>query len=346
MVTVGVFGGTGYTGIELIAILARHAGVTINAVTSEQHAGKNLHGVLPFFSKYTEDVHLQTRDEGLDADMDVALLALPHTVSMATAEPLIGRGIRVIDLSADFRLKDAGSYDSVYGVSHTCGYLLKEAVYGICELKRDEIKRSSLVAVPGCFPMSVILPAYPLLKEGLVEPRGIVADCKTGVSGGGRAPKQAFHYPEVEGGIQAYGFPVHRHTEEINQELSAASGQDVKVTFIPHLSPMVRGILASLYMIPKGGVTGADVRDVYARYYGDEPFVRVYRELEFPSTKHVYGSNFCDIGFTIREDTGVLVVVCAIDNLMKGASGAAVQCLNVMCEFEETASLSGRVVFP
>jgi N-acetyl-gamma-glutamyl-phosphate reductase len=346
MVKVGVFGGTGYTGIELIKFLASHEKVKIKAITSEQHAGKRLYQALPFFTKYTEDILLTNKDEGLEADIDVALLALPHTVSMVTAKPLNDRGVRVIDLSADFRLKDSRSYEMVYGASHSCADLLHEAVYGVCELKRDEIRNSSIVAVPGCFPMSVILPAYPLLKEGVVEPRGIIADCKTGVSGGGRAPKQAFHYPEVEGGVMAYGFPVHRHTAEINQELSDGSGKDIKITFIPHLVPMVRGILASLYMIPKSGVSEADVREVYARYYGDEQFVRIYPELEFPSTKYVYGSNFCDMGIVIRQDTGLVVVVCAIDNLIKGASGAAIQCLNVMCGFEESASLAGGVIFP
>lgn len=346
MVNVGIFGGTGYTGIGLLQFLAGHEKVTLKAVTSEQSAGRRLLEVLPFFENYTDDVVLVSREEGMDADIDVAFLALPHTVSMETAKPLHDRGVRVVDLSADFRLKDAGFYERVYGVRHTCSELLEKAVYGICELKRDEITGASLVAVPGCFPMSVLLPAYPLLKEGIVESRGIIADCKTGVSGGGREPKQPFHYPEVEGGMSAYGFPVHRHTSEINQELSACFGEEVKVTFIPHLAPMVRGILASLYMIPKAGVREADVRNVYTRYYGNEPFVRVYPELTFPSTKYVNGSNFCDIGFTIREDTGLIVAVCAIDNLVKGASGAAIQCFNVMCGFEESTSLSGCVIFP
>lgn len=346
MVKVGVFGGTGYTGMELIRFLATHESATIDAITSEQHAGKRLHEVLPFFAKYANDVSLTNRRGGLGADIDVAFLALPHTVSMEAAKSLNERNIRVVDLSADFRLRDFRSYEAVYGVQHSCRDLLDEAVYGVCELRRNEIRNASLVAVPGCFPMSVVLPAVPLLKEGLVEPHGIIADCKTGVSGGGRAPKQAFHYPEIEGGISAYGFPVHRHTSEINQELSAASGKDVKITFIPHLAPMIRGILTSLYMTPKAGITETDVREVYDRYYGDEPFVRIYPEMEFPSTKYVYGSNFCDIGFVIRQDTGLVVVVCAIDNLIKGASGAAIQCFNVMCGFEESASLGGRVVFP
>lgn len=346
MVTVGVFGGTGYTGIELIKLVSGHEKVTVATVTSEQYAGKKLLEVLPFFKKSVEDTPLVSKEEGMGANMDVALLALPHTVSMETAKRLNDRGVRIIDLSADFRLKNAGTYEEVYGTSHDCVELLDEAVYGVCEMRRKEIRDASLVAVPGCFPMSVLLPLYPLLKEGLVEPRGIVADCKTGVSGGGRAPKQVFHYPEVEGGVNAYGFPVHRHTSEINQELSDCSGADVKVTFIPHLTPMVRGILSSLYMVPKTGITEADLRKVYEHYYSTEPFIRVYPPLTFPSTKYVFGTNFCDIGITIREDSGLAVAICAIDNLIKGASGAAIQCLNVMCGFEETSSLLGGTIYP
>lgn len=346
MLKASVFGGTGYTGIELIRMLAHHPGCELNIVTSEQHAGNTLHEVLPFFAKFSRNIPLVKKDEGIGADMDVAFLALPHTVSMKAVEELRKRDVHVIDLSADFRLMDGKTYEETYGVRHTCPDLLDEAVYGVCELKREKIRSASLVAVPGCFPMSVIIPVYPLLKEGLVEEEKIIADCKTGVSGGGRSPSLGFHYPEVEGGMRAYGFPVHRHTSEINLHLSEGAGKDVKITFIPHLAPMVRGILATLYLVLREGVGEKDIREAYASYYAEEPYVRMYPPLEFPSTRYVFGSNYCDIGFAVRRDTGLAVVVCAIDNLMKGASGAAIQCMNVMFGFDETASIGGHVLFP
>lgn len=346
MVKVGIFGGTGYGGIELIRLLSLHKEVTVEVVTSEHYQGHHLVDVLPFLASCSPDHLLRGVEEGIKGDMDIAFLALPHTVSMDVAKALHDRGVKVIDLSTDFRLKDVALYEEVYGVSHGCPELVAHSEYGMVELFRESIKESPLIAVPGCFPTSVILPVYPLLKEGAVAEDGIIADCKTGVSGAGRSPKESLHYPEVEGGISAYGFPRHRHTSEMNQILSRGIGENVQITFVPHLVPMVRGILATIYLKVGEHVTAKEIREIYHSYYGKEHFIRLLCPGSFPSTKHVRGTNFCDIGFSLRGDTGYAVVVCAIDNLVKGASGAAVQCMNAIIGVDETTSLVGCPLFP
>lgn len=346
MVKAGVFGATGYTGIELLRILENHDGIELVVATSEQYAGMALSKVVPSIRKTSLDVILTDVSNGIAKEMDVAILALPHTVSMDIVPTLLEKGVRVIDLSADYRLKDKALYEKVYGTPHTSSNLLSLSVYGICELNRGSIADAPLVAVPGCFPTSVIIPSYPLVKEGMVREGGIIADCKTGVSGGGRTPKSGFHYPEVEGGMMAYGFPVHRHTWEMNQELNACSGKEISVTFIPHLAPMVRGILSTMYISLPDGTGENKVRSVYEGYFNDEKFIRVYDPEQYPSTKNVSGSHFCDIGLAVRSDIGLAIVVCAIDNLVRGASGAAVQCLNVMYGFDEWRGIGFLPLFP
>ncbi len=318
----------------------------MTVVTSEQYQGQGITDVLPFLTSCSSDLLLLGVEEGMKGDMDIAFLALPHTVSMDVAKVLRDRGVKVIDLSADFRLKDVALYEEVYGVSHRCPELVSHSEYGMVELFRESIKGALLIAVPGCFPTSVILPVYPLLKEGVVVKEGIIADCKTGVSGAGRSPKENLHYPEVEGGISAYGFPRHRHTSEMNQILSSGAKEEVQITFVPHLAPMVRGILATIYLKVEENVTEKDMREIYNAYYGKENFIRLLEEGKFPSTKHVRGTNFSDIGLSLRRDTGYAVVVCAIDNLVKGASGAAVQCMNAVIGVDETTSLVGCPLFP
>ncbi len=344
MVRVGIFGATGYTGLELVRRLCKHPGVEIVLLTSEQYAGKQLHDVFPFAPRF--DFPLVNSEEGLESSLDFAFLALPHTVSMRLVPALLDEGVKVIDLSADFRLSDPVLYEETYGVEHSSPHLLRESAYGLCEIEREKIKGARLVAVPGCFPASVIIPLYPLLKEGIVDEKIIIADSKTGVSGGGRTPKLSFHYPEVEGGIIAYGFPRHRHTSEMEDVLSRTTGSSVSVAFVPHLASMVRGILSTIYLPLKGGVDESDVAHAFARSYGEEPFVRIYGGSVFPSTKYVAGTNYCDIGFQFREDSGLLIIVSAIDNLVKGASGSAVQCLNVMLGCDERTALDDGPLFP
>jgi len=267
-------------------------------------------------------------------------------LSSSVAGPLLSRGIPVIDLSADFRFRSIPLYESVYGVAHKSPGLAAKAVYGLPEIHRARIRKTRLAAVPGCFPTSVILGLYPLLEEGLIDRKGIVADCKTGVSGGGRGPVLGFHYPEVEGGVRPYGLPNHRHNPEMDQELSLAAGEPVAITFVPHLMPMVRGILATCYAVAKARVTSEDVEAAYRKRYGKEPFVRLLPPGLLPSTKDVRGSNFCDIAWRVDGKTRRVVVVSAIDNLVKGAAGAAVQCFNLMSGFPEEEGLRTMPLFP
>jgi N-acetyl-gamma-glutamyl-phosphate reductase len=267
-------------------------------------------------------------------------------LSSSVAGPLLARGVPVIDLSADFRFRSIPLYESVYGVAHKSPALAAKAVYGLPEIHRARIRKSRLAAVPGCFPTSVILGMYPLLAEGLVDRKGIVADCKTGVSGGGRGPTLGFHYPEVEGGVRPYGLPKHRHNPEMDQELSLAAGGAVAITFVPHLLPMVRGILATCYATAKANVTANDVEAAYRKRYGKEPFVRLLPPGLLPSTKDVRGSNFCDIAWRVDGKSRRVVVVSAIDNLVKGAAGAAVQCFNLMSGFPEEEGLRAMPLFP
>ena len=346
MKRVAIFGATGYTGFELIRMLLSHPGVRISVLTSEQYAEQPVAQAFAPFRGRLEDASFGKMERFLSADFDLAFLALPHTVSSSVAVGLLKRRVPVVDLSADFRFRSIPRYESVYGIAHKSPGLVSKAVYGLPEIYRDRIRKTRLTAVPGCFPTSVILALYPLVKAGLVDLKGLVADCKTGVSGGGRGPTLAFHYPEVEGGVRPYGLPTHRHNPEMDQELSLAAGEKVEVTFVPHLMPMVRGILATCYATLKPKRSAGDVEAAYRNAYGAERFVRLLPSGLLPSTKDVRGSNFCDIAWRVDERTRRVIVVSAIDNLVKGASGAAVQCFNLMAGFPEEEGLLGMPLFP
>ncbi len=347
MKDVAVFGATGYTGFELLRLLSTHSGVRIRALSSEQYSSLPLDEAFPAHrGRLPAGVSFGKMEELLGGDFEYAFLALPHTVSSSVAGRLLSRGVKVVDLSADFRFRSIPLYESVYGVSHKDPALARKAVYGLPEAHRKELRRASLVAVPGCFPTSVVLSLLPLLSEGLAEPAGIVADCKTGVSGGGRGPALGFHYPEVEGGVRPYGLPRHRHNPEMDQELSLAAGEKVAVTFVPHLLPMVRGILATCYATLKPKATAKDAEAAYRKAYANEPFVRMCPAGALPSTKDVRGSNCCDIAVRVDERSRRVIAVSAIDNLVKGASGAAVQCFNLMMGFPEDDGLRAAPVFP
>jgi N-acetyl-gamma-glutamyl-phosphate reductase len=346
MKRVAIYGATGYTGFELIRLLLSHPGVKIAVLSSEQYSDQPVdRAFAPFRGRLPKVVFGkmgQVRSENVDA----VFLALPHTVSASVAGEILSRGTRVIDLSADFRFRSIPEYESIYGVPHKTPGLCEQAVYGLPEIYRDALRSTRLAAVPGCFPTAVILALYPLVKEGLIETKGIVADCKTGVSGGGRGPTIGFLYPEVEGGVRPYGLPRHRHAPEMDQELSLAASRNVSVTFVPHLLPMVRGILATCYATAKAKVTGKDAEEAYRRHYGREPFVRICPPGVLPSTKDVSGSNFCDISFRVDGKDRRVIAVSAIDNLGKGASGAAVQCFNLMMGFPEDEGLRAAPLFP
>ena len=346
MKRVAIFGATGYTGFELVRMLLSHKGARISVLTSEQYSDQPLEQAFAPFKGRLEGVAFGKMERLLGAEFDAAFLALPHTVSSSVAGSLLSRGVPVIDLSADFRFRSIPLYESVYGVAHKSPALSELAVCGIPEIYREKIRKTRLTAVPGCFPTSVILGLYPLLSEGLIDRKGIVADCKTGVSGGGRGPSLGFHYPEVEEGVRPYGLPKHRHNPEMDQELSLAAGGKVSITFVPHLMPMVRGILATCYAVAKAKVTGRDLEAAYRKHYGKEPFVRMLPPGLLPSTKDVRGSNFCDIAWRLDERSRRAVVVSAIDNLVKGASGAAVQCFNLMSGFPEEEGLRAMPLFP
>jgi len=346
MTRVAIYGATGYTGFELIRLLLSHPGAKITVLTSEQYSDLPVDQAFAPFRGRLPKVAFGKMGQVRTEDVDAVFLALPHTVSAPVAAEILPRGARVIDLSADFRFRSIPLYESVYGVRHNFPDLCKQAAYGLPEIYRDALRKTRLAAIPGCFPTAVILALYPLLAEGLVDAEGIVADCKTGVSGGGRGPNLGFHYPEVEGGVRPYGLPTHRHNPEMDQELSLAAGKNVAVTFVPHLLPMVRGILATCFAIARRKVAAKDVEKAYRKHYGKEPFVRLCPSDVLPSTKDVSGSNFCDIAVRFDEKSRRVIAVSAIDNLGKGASGAAVQCFNLMMGFPEDEGLQRLPVFP
>jgi N-acetyl-gamma-glutamyl-phosphate reductase len=346
MTKVAIYGATGYTGFELIRLLLSHPGVRITALSSEQYSDLPIDKAFAPFRGKLGKVAFGKMEQMRREDVDAVFLALPHTVSAPVAGEILSRGTRVIDLSADFRFRRISLYESVYGVRHKTPALVGQAVYGLPEIYRNSLRKTRLAAVPGCYPAAVILALYPLLAEGLIEAKGIVADCKSGVSGGGRGPTLGFHYPEVEGAVRPYGLPQHRHKPEIDQELSLAAGRNVNVTFVPHLLPMVRGILATCYATAGAKVAGKDIENAYRKHYGKEQFVRIYPPDVLPSTKDVSGSNFCDVACRFDGKSRRVIAVSAIDNLVKGASGSAVQCFNLMMGFPENEGLRSAPLFP
>lgn len=346
MLKVAVVGASGYTGIELLRILHGHPEVAVSCVTSEQSAGKRVSDIFPSVrDRY--DHFLENLEPVRVADKaDLIFTALPHKAAMEVVPTFLKLGKSVVDLSADYRLQDAEEYGRWYE-PHMNPELLPQAVYGLPEVRRAKIAGADLVANPGCYPTSVILGLMPLLKKKLIDPSTIIADSKSGVSGAGRSAKVDNLFCEVNDGFKAYGVGgTHRHIPEIEQELSLLAGEKVTISFTPHLVPMDRGILSTIYAKPVGDASMAALVNVYREFYHGEPFVRVLPEGNFPSTAYVKGSNFCDIGVTVDQRTGRVIVVSAIDNLVKGASGQAVQNMNVMCGFPETMGLEALALFP
>ena len=336
---VAIVGANGYSGEELCALLSRHPGVAIAAVSSRTHAGKPVGAVLPRLDGAPALAGLDFCDSKIDALLasgaEFFFLALPHGLASEFARPLVAAGRRVIDLSADFRLRAGSVYEEFYGEPHPAAELLGEAVYGLPELHREAIRGAKLVASAGCYPTSILLPLVPLLRAGLVEPDRIAVSSASGVSGAGRKADLGLLYAECNESLRAYGLPKHRHLSEIEQELSAAAGAPVIITFVPHLAPMTRGIHTTIFAEPRGDFSAIEtaLRAVYA----DEPFVRVGEAL--PDTKNVVGTNFCDLACRHDARTGRLILLSAEDNLVKGAAGQAVQNFNLMAGFDETAAL-------
>lgn len=344
MIDVGIVGGTGYAGAELLRLLATHPHVRVRAITSRQAAGQ---GVTQFFphlrGHYDAHVFAEPTVDNL-ADCQVVFFATPHATAMHLVPALRAAGQKVIDLSADFRIKDAAVWAQWYGQEHACPELLDEAVYGLPEVNRAQLENASLVASPGCYPTAVVLGLLPLLDAGLVEPKGIIADAKTGASGAGRSLKAPFLFGEMAGSFKAYGVAGHRHWPEIEQVLNAATEQSVGVTFVPHLVPMVRGIHATLYSRLHSG--GGGLQALFEQYYDGEPFVDVMPAGSTPETRTVRGNNNCRLAVYRPGDGETVVVLSVIDNLVKGASGQGVQCFNIMCGLPEDAGLRTPALVP
>ncbi len=346
MLKVAVVGASGYTGVELLRILHCHPEAAVCCVTSEQSAGKRISDLFPTLRGRCDMVLEHLEPVRIAEQADVIFTALPHKAAMEVVPTFLRLGRKVVDLSADYRLKDADVYGAWYE-PHMNPELLPRAVYGSPEIRRAAIAEAELVANPGCYPTSIILGTAPLLANRLIDPTMIIADSKSGVSGAGRGAKVDSLYCEVNEGFRAYGVGgVHRHIPEIEQELSLLADAEVRITFTPHLVPMDRGILSAIYLQPTASCGAAELVELYTEYYRGEPFVRVLTEGSFPSTAHVRGSNFCDIGVTVDRRTGRIVVVSAIDNLVKGASGQTVQNMNLVCGLPETLGLDGLGLFP
>lgn len=346
MLKVAIVGASGYTGVELIRLLHCHPEVAVTCVTSEQSAGKKISEVFPSLRNRCDLVLENLEPVRVAEKANFIFTALPHKAAMEVVPTFLKLGKRVVDLSADYRLRDPQKYEKWYE-PHMNPELLKGAVYGLPEIRRAKIAGADLVANPGCYPTSIILGLAPLLKKKLIDLDSIIADSKSGVSGAGRSAKVDNLFCEVNDGFKAYGVGgVHRHIPEIEQELSLLAGRELVISFTPHLVPMDRGILSTSYAQPASAVTTAELLDLYNEFYRGEPFVRVLPVGNFPSTAHVRGSNFCDIGIAVDGRSGRVIVVSAIDNLVKGASGQAVQNMNIMQGLPESLGLEGLATFP
>lgn len=346
MIKVGVYGASGYTGQELLRHLLLHPEVTIVAITSRRYEGVPLADVYPVFQGLT-DLHFMNASPAEVARLvDVVFLALPHGVSMTVAPAFLAAGKKVIDLSADFRLRDATEYERWYG-KHAAPALLADAAYGIPELYRETIRKAVIVANPGCYPTSVILGLAPLLKAGWIDTASIIVDAKSGVSGAGREPQVASLFCEVNEGFKAYKVGgQHRHIPEMEQELTRIAGCEIRISFTPHLLPVNRGILSTIYGSLRSDTTPDELTNLYGRHYQEEPFIRICKPGVFPNISSVCGSNFCDIGVTIDRRTKRVIVLSAIDNLIKGAAGQAIQNMNLICGCAEKTGLTGISRFP
>ncbi|MCH8567396.1 MAG: N-acetyl-gamma-glutamyl-phosphate reductase [Balneolales bacterium] len=340
----GIAGGTGYTGSELIRLITAHPVLELVAVTSESKAGNTLDQEHPQFSGFY-DLRFITVNE-MDTDsLDVLFLALPHRVSMEFMAEHKNISCKVVDLSGDFRLRNADTYEKWYQTTHKARELNSRAVYGMPELYRDEIKHADLVANPGCYPTSSILPLLPIMKNDLAEIDSIVIDAKSGITGAGASAKPNTHFPNAYDNFTSYGLKTHRHTPEIEQALQFVStGGSVLVQFTPHLLPVNRGILTTTYSKAKKGVREKDVQEAFSAMYQNEPFIRL-RNMP-PELRYVRGTNFCDIFFTLDERTNRIITVSAIDNLVKGAAGQAIHNANIMFGLEETTGLLSPAICP
>lgn len=343
MIKAGIVGGTGYTGVELLRLLAQHDDVEVVAITSRGEAGRRLDTLFPNLRGHY-DLAFQEPDVALLASCDVVFFATPHNVAMQMVPELLTAGTRVVDLSADYRIRDAELWSRWYGEPHASPELLAEAVYGLPELHREQIRDARLVACAGCYPTAIQLGLMPLLKAGVVAPQGLIASAASGASGAGRQARVDNLLSETAGSFKAYGVSGHRHLPEIEQGLAEMTDSPVSLTFVPHLLPMVRGIHATLFA--RLTDTAADLQALFEASYRDEPFVDVLPEGIYPQTRTVKGANRCQLGVTVPQGRDTVVVMSTIDNLVKGASGQALQCMNIMFGLPETTGLGQVGLLP
>ena len=342
MIKVGIVGGTGYTGVELLRLLSAHPEIKLEVITSRSEAGMAVCDLFPSLRGHI-DLIFQNPELDLLATCDVVFFATPHTVAMELVPELIAKGIRVIDLSADFRLKDCVQWQQWYNTQHTCPELIDLAVYGLPEVNREAIKSAQLIAVPGCYPTATQLGFLPLLEQEIIDPTHLIADAKSGVSGAGRKASIGALLAESSESMKAYSVSGHRHLPEIEQGLSLAAGQAINLTFVPHLTPMIRGIHATLYATIKKQV---DLQTLFEQRYADEPFVDILPKGSHPETRSVKSSNMCRIAVHQPQNSDTVVVLSVIDNLVKGASGQAIQNMNIMFGFEESLAINTVAVSP
>ncbi len=346
MINVGIIGASGYTGAELARILCNHPEVQITAATSRQFAGQPLSKVFPNLKGRIDVICENLSAQQVCERADFFFTAVPHKTAMDIVPELLSDGKKVVDLSADFRIQDLATYEEWYQ-PHTSASLLNEATYGLPEIYRESISKSRLVANPGCYPTSIILGLAPLLKAGAIDPHTIIADSKSGTSGAGRVAQVGSLFCEVHDGFRPYKVGRnHRHTPEIEQELSSLAGEKLLISFTPHLLPIARGILSTVYAALRPGFNQSVINKLYSEEYATESFVRLLEEDVFPATQYVRGSNYCDISFKIDPVTNRIIIMTAIDNLVKGAAGQAVQNMNLMCGFDEMSGLEIVPLFP
>ncbi len=346
MIKAGIIGATGYAGGELVRILLGHKNVKIEWFGSRSYVGEKYASIYRNMFELIEEECLDDNIAELAERVDVIFTATPQGYLASLLNEDILHKVKVVDLSADYRIKDVSVYEKWYQIAHKSPQFIKEAVYGLCEINREQIKKARLVANPGCYTTCSILTAYPLVKEGLIDANSLIIDAKSGTSGAGRGAKAPNLFCEVNENMKAYGVASHRHTPEIEEQLSYAAGENVRISFTPHLVPMNRGILVTGYALAKEGLTDQKVRDVYEAYYGKEKFIRLLEQGVCPETKWVESSNYVDIGFQIDERTQRIIIMGALDNLVKGAAGQAVQNMNLLFGEKESEGLEFVPVFP
>ncbi len=346
MIRVGIIGSTGYAGGELVRLLMNHKEAEIKWFGSRSYVDKKYADVYQNFFQIVDDKCMDDNMEALANEVDVIFTATPQGLCASLVNEDILNKVKIVDLSADFRIKDVATYEKWYGIEHKSSQFIEEAVYGLCEINREDVKKARLIANPGCYPTCSTLSIYPLAKEGLIDMSTVIIDAKSGTSGAGRGAKVDNLYCEVNENIKAYGVANHRHTPEIEEQLSYASGEEVLLNFTPHLVPMNRGILITAYATLKKDVTYEEVKAIYDKYYANEKFVRVLEKDVCPQTKWVEGSNYVDVNFKIDPRTKRIIMMGAMDNLVKGAAGQAVQNMNLMFGLKESEGLELIPMFP